>query len=410
MLYPPTPHIPSQSHRFLHLLENENRLLRIYTQNIDGLEERAGVSPKKIVYAHGSPEVFRCLTCGTKIDSCSGDNGDSNNVEQDRVRKDVMKGLVPRCKRRRKIRAKKSKEEETNNGNIRKRRKIVTSESTSSYLPRPQRHSGKICSDTNADNDNDNIDNLCNGTLKPGITFFGETLNSTVSRTFEGDRKKADAVIVIGTSLSVAPVSKMLEILPRSIPRILINRTLVAPAHTSANRNERILSTTLKEKDVEDEDEDFRNGYIFDVCLLGFCDSVTGLLAKVMKDVEQGNQNEGKYANGSGGDNCRKMDPSLQIALKEGSVLTDESRDVAGAQKRTLLFPGAIVKDKSIEISNQSIEYAEVAHCDGCQNIIQGTIMKCVNCFDFDLCKECYHPIAIKRHYGGTHTFVEERL
>jgi NAD-dependent SIR2 family protein deacetylase len=45
---------PSDSHKFLALLEKRKMLLRVYTQNIDGLEEMAGVSEKKVVYAHGS--------------------------------------------------------------------------------------------------------------------------------------------------------------------------------------------------------------------------------------------------------------------------------------------------------------------------------------------------------------------
>ena len=45
---------PSTSHFFLAWLQQTNRLLRVYTQNIDGLEECAGVSPNRIVYAHVS--------------------------------------------------------------------------------------------------------------------------------------------------------------------------------------------------------------------------------------------------------------------------------------------------------------------------------------------------------------------
>lgn len=53
-----------------------------------------------------------------------------------------------------------------------------------------------------ASNDNQNH-LLCNGIMKPGITFFGEKLDSDVNRMLEADRKTADAIIVIGTSLSV---------------------------------------------------------------------------------------------------------------------------------------------------------------------------------------------------------------
>ena len=43
----------------------------------------------------------------------------------------------------------------------------------------------------------------CGGIIKPNITFFGEKLDSTISLKLEEDYKKADALIVMGTSLSV---------------------------------------------------------------------------------------------------------------------------------------------------------------------------------------------------------------
>ena len=46
-------------------------------------------------------------------------------------------------------------------------------------------------------------DNICGGVFKPAVTFFGETLNDNVRKSLEADREKVDAVIVIGTSLSV---------------------------------------------------------------------------------------------------------------------------------------------------------------------------------------------------------------
>eukprot|EP00985_Skeletonema_marinoi_P006890 scaffold3012_cov99-Skeletonema_marinoi.AAC.1 len=41
-------------------------LLRIYTQNIDGLEQSAGVDEDKIVYAHGSFKGATCMKCKAK--------------------------------------------------------------------------------------------------------------------------------------------------------------------------------------------------------------------------------------------------------------------------------------------------------------------------------------------------------
>jgi NAD-dependent SIR2 family protein deacetylase len=48
-----------------------------------------------------------------------------------------------------------------------------------------------------------NGESVCGGIMKPGITFFGEALHNTVKNKLESDRDKVDALIVIGTSLSV---------------------------------------------------------------------------------------------------------------------------------------------------------------------------------------------------------------
>ena len=44
---------------------------------------------------------------------------------------------------------------------------------------------------------------LCCGVVKPNITFFGEKIGNDVGRKLQQDYKTADALIVMGTSLSV---------------------------------------------------------------------------------------------------------------------------------------------------------------------------------------------------------------
>jgi NAD-dependent SIR2 family protein deacetylase len=44
---------------------------------------------------------------------------------------------------------------------------------------------------------------VCGGVMKPGVTFFGEALHNTVKQKLQWDRDRVDALIVIGTSLSV---------------------------------------------------------------------------------------------------------------------------------------------------------------------------------------------------------------
>jgi len=151
---------PSDSHRFLALLQKKGMLLRVYTQNIDGLEQVAGVSPKKMVYAHGSLQWATCCTCRHKVSSA--------DIEQS-----ILEGVVPRCKKLA-VKADKPPPSQRPESSRRKRSRPQSPEQT-----------------------------FCNGVLKPGVTFFGESLHGNVKRSLEADRDKADALIVIGTSLSV---------------------------------------------------------------------------------------------------------------------------------------------------------------------------------------------------------------
>jgi NAD-dependent SIR2 family protein deacetylase len=67
----------------------------------------------------------------------------------------------------------------------------------------------------------------CGGVWKPDATFFGEGLAPRVGQMLEKDRDEADLLLVIGTSLAVAPISKVMGWLPHSIPQVLVNREVV---------------------------------------------------------------------------------------------------------------------------------------------------------------------------------------
>ena len=43
--------------------------------------------------------------------------------------------------------------------------------------------------------------------------------------------KKCDLLVVIGTSLQVAPVSSIINMVSKDVPQILINREIVAQPH-----------------------------------------------------------------------------------------------------------------------------------------------------------------------------------
>ncbi|TFK61147.1 DHS-like NAD/FAD-binding domain-containing protein, partial [Pluteus cervinus] len=64
--------LPTPTHTFIKKLEDQKRLLRYYTQNIDGLEQKTGLSGGKAgvsgksVQLHGDIHTLRCAKCSFK--------------------------------------------------------------------------------------------------------------------------------------------------------------------------------------------------------------------------------------------------------------------------------------------------------------------------------------------------------
>jgi len=174
---------PSDSHKLLALLEKNNMLLRCYTQNIDGLEEDAGVTSKRVVYAHGSLRWATCSKC-------------KRRSERKDMEDDILAGRVALCSSR-----------STKVPKAAIKRSTSTSSTSSNSSSRQTRGSQKRPAPTEASNVQTRKtlrqEGACNGVLKPGVTFFGETLGDKVGRSLQSDFEKLDALIVIGTSLSV---------------------------------------------------------------------------------------------------------------------------------------------------------------------------------------------------------------
>jgi hypothetical protein len=181
-----------------------------------------------------------------------------------------------------------------------------------------------------------------------------------------------------------APISKVIGFLPPDIPRILINRTIVHPA------------AKVEEEDNSEEERDFRSDYIFDAYLLGFCDDISRSLEKQIfckdetdKDLKP---NEGK----------------LLATLKEDDDHYD-AQDWSSTRvpaNRIFLFPGAQAP-LTLNDDDSVLTYNEIAHCDGCEERIEGNVFKCVSCFDYDLCCTCYKRES-RKHFKGTHKFQEQ--
>lgn len=73
---------PSKCHKFIKLIEDHNRLLHNYTQNIDTLEQQAGI--KKVIQCHGSFATATCMNCSFKL-----------NAEA--IRDDIFQQVIPKC-------------------------------------------------------------------------------------------------------------------------------------------------------------------------------------------------------------------------------------------------------------------------------------------------------------------------
>ncbi|VDL35597.1 unnamed protein product [Hymenolepis diminuta] len=158
---------PSLTHQFIRSLERKSKLLQNYTQNIDTLEQVAGIS--KVCYCHGSFATASCMDCRR---SFSGED----------IRKAVMSQHIPYCP----------------HCNPEIGLKGISAKS--------------------------NIHLPSTGVVKPDIVFFKENLPSHFTDCIEMDRNETDLLLVIGTSLQVYPVASIPRYLPVNIPKVLINR------------------------------------------------------------------------------------------------------------------------------------------------------------------------------------------
>lgn len=168
MILPPEKMF-SPMHSFIKVLEDQGKLLRNYTQNIDNLESYAGISKDKLVQCHGSFATASCVTCGLKI---SGED----------IFDKIRAKEIPLCHQ------------------CTKRKNDILKKDDDYYFDESY------------------------GVFKPDITFFGEALPSNFHDHIREDILECDLLICAGTSLKVAPVSDIVDKVPEKVPQILINR------------------------------------------------------------------------------------------------------------------------------------------------------------------------------------------
>ncbi|KAG6596132.1 uncharacterized protein IUM83_18603 [Phytophthora cinnamomi] len=327
---------PSPTHWFLKLLQDKKKLLRVYTQNIDGLEEAAGVT--RSIPCHGSFAYSSCMRCRKRVPTST-------------LMPVIQAGIIPSC------------------------------------------------SEPN-----------CRGVLKPEITFFGEILDDKVSTTITKDRLKADLLLVMGTSLKVAPVMEIPGYLPAHIPQVVINKTalkkkkLKSKKISAGGKMSRVSSNKTDEDSASDEEE-------FDMSLLGDCDDII------------------RYICAQAG---WKLDPQAIEAAKSKPLMHTSQvishQDSTG--KRVYCFGECQCKNKLAagmnddddevegeeEEQEEEVELGDEIVCNRCEERIDpdaepGTGCKtvhyrCNDCFDYDLCGDCY-PKRRYKHKGGRHRFTQ---
>ncbi|KAJ3338359.1 NAD-dependent histone deacetylase sir2 [Gonapodya sp. JEL0774] len=197
---------PGAAHWFFRLLSEKGRLKRIYTQNIDSLDILAGVPKEKVVQCHGSFASASCVVCDWK---CEG-----NEIEAA-----VKEKRVPRCP-------------------------VCPPKQT--RVPPPNEPAPPAWDDSTL------VEALLPPPIKPDIVFFGEQLPSTFHRLIQDDLPNCKVMLVVGTSLQVAPVATMPKLLPVDVPAVVVNKTPVRPGE-------------------------------FDVELLGDVDAVVGWICKKLE-------------------------------------------------------------------------------------------------------------------------------
>lgn len=224
MVLPPE-NMYSPLHSFIKMLQDKGKLLRNYTQNIDNLESYAGIEASKLVQCHGSFATASCITCHWQL---PGEKifGHIRNLELP---------LCPYCYQKRReyfpleVDDDEKNQNDDNAYNLDKKTLISNTNSIKTPI------AGTVLKSY--------------GVLKPDITFFGEALPSKFHKTIREDILECDLLICIGTSLKVAPVSEIVNMVPAHVPQVLINRDPVKHAE-------------------------------FDLNLLGFCDDVATLIAQ----------------------------------------------------------------------------------------------------------------------------------
>jgi NAD-dependent deacetylase sirtuin 2 len=159
------------AHRFVELLHHKTgKLVRLYTQNIDGLEDQcANLPEEKVIAVHGSMDRAECARCETPDD------------------------FGRFCRK------------------VREQIKDLTLQDEAA----PDTSTPITC------------ETCGSPSVKPAIVLFRSSLPKLFFERVPEDVKDVDLLIVVGTSLKVAPANSLVRRVPRSAMRLLVNREVV---------------------------------------------------------------------------------------------------------------------------------------------------------------------------------------
>ena len=276
MILPPNQ-IYSPLHSFIKLLQDKNKLLRNYTQNIDNLESYAGIHKENLIQCHGSFATASCITCGYKVDG-------------EIIFPEIKNKEIPYCPKCNEVKQ-----------SILKKGKRTKSKKKKKKKNKPY--------DDEEEEEGETYFHESFGVMKPDITFFGEQLPENFKIAINQDINKVDLVLVIGTSLKVAPVADIVGKIPEHIPQILLNKDPI-------------------------------NHCQFDVSLLGYCDDVASYIANELGESwDLPHPDYNKIRGEKNGENLlvQLLDSTLReylISNKKNDLSSEQEQNKMGEENR----------------------------------------------------------------------------
>ena len=280
MILPPNQ-IYSPLHSFIKLLQDKNKLLRNYTQNIDNLESYAGIHKENLIQCHGSFATASCITCGYKVDG-------------EIIFPEIKNKEIPYCPKCNEVKQ-----------SILKKGKKTKSKSKK----KKKKKNKPYDDDDEEEEEGETYFHESFGVMKPDITFFGEQLPENFKIAINQDINKVDLVLVIGTSLKVAPVADIVGKIPEHIPQILLNKDPI-------------------------------NHCQFDVSLLGYCDDVASYIANELGESwDLPHPDYNKIRGEKNGENLlvQLLDSTLReylISNKKNDLSSEQEQNKMGEENR----------------------------------------------------------------------------